>query len=517
MFRLLRYFSITSAVALLAAALALYQLYRHTALNELVHITQYQSSMLSRSLANAVWPQFGDIARLEHGVNPEDELSPLEIRVFHRTLTSLIEGLPVLKVKIYNLEGLTVYSSNVAEIGELRDEPIDIDSVVDGSEPVSHYFSSHVFEPKSSPGGHRHYVENYQLIRGDNGETEGVLELYTDITHRVDEIESVSSKLLTGLLLLFAVLYAGLNIAVRHANRILARQYRELEHSRTDIRAKNEQLEEEILRRGEIESALRAAKTEAEAANEAKSRFLANMSHELRTPLNAVIGFSEVIADEVLGRVSPSRYRDYAADIRRSGRYLLAMVSDVLDLTRIEAGAMPLNLEAVKVGELVRDVARTLEPDLAVSENDLKVVCPKSVGSMVSDGDKLRSVLSNLIGNAVKFTHKGRIEVEVSREDSQDGNWVVFRVSDDGIGIEAGNIDEMFHEFAQEDASVSRVHGGAGLGLAITRRFCEILGGGVKIDSTLGEGTAATVRLPDRTRELDAGTGDASRRLKSAV
>ncbi len=515
MFRLLRYFSIISAVALLVVALALYQLYRYTALEELVQTTEQQSSMLTHSLANAIWPGFRDIARLERGVNPEIQTGYSRIGVFHRTLLSLIDGLPVLKIKIYNLEGATVYSTVVSEIGEARDEPIDPKVVVEGRETASGILHEHEFASVLGHREHRFYVETFLPIRDENDRVEGVFELYTDVSQRVAEIEGASRLLLAGLLALFALLYAGLYVAVRYANGILTRQYRELEESRADIRAKNDQLEDEIVRRGESESALRDARDQAEAANKAKSQFLANMSHELRTPLNAVIGFSEVIADEVFGRVTPSRYRDYASDIRKSGRHLLALVNDVLDLARIEAGTMPSELGSVKVAGLVRGIVRAAKSDLADHGNTLVLSCPRTVGEMVTDEKKLRSVLTNLIGNAAKFTRDGRIEVEVGREESQGRSWVVVRVSDTGIGMETDRAEEMFGEFTQQNPSIAKRFGGAGLGLAISRRFCESLGGGISVDSAPGEGVTMTVRLPDMADAQEASEVSVARQLRS--
>jgi signal transduction histidine kinase len=238
------------------------------------------------------------------------------------------------------------------------------------------------------------------------------------------------------------------------------------------------------------------------------------MSHELRTPLNAVIGFSEVIADEVFGRVTPSRYREYASDIRKSGRHLLALVNDVLDLARIEAGTMPSELGSVKVAGLVRGIVRAAKSDLADNGNTLVLSCPRTVGEMVTDEKKLRSVLTNLIGNAAKFTRDGRIEVDVGREESQGRSWVVVRVSDTGIGMETDRVEEMFGEFTQQDPSIAKQFGGAGLGLAISRRFCESLGGGISVDSAPGEGVTMTVRLPDMADAQEASEVGVVRQLR---
>ncbi len=244
------------------------------------------------------------------------------------------------------------------------------------------------------------------------------------------------------------------------------------------------------------EAELRAAKEAAEVASRAKSSFLANMSHELRTPLNAVIGYSEMLGEEATDRGLDDLVPDLGR-IQAAGKHLLGLINDVLDLSKIEAGRMEVYPESFDLAELVRGVAATIGPMAEARGNALRVDCPDDLGAVHSDLTKVRQSLLNLLSNATKFTENGTITLKARRESGPDGrDRVTMEVLDDGIGMTPGELERLFRPFVQADASTTRKYGGTGLGLTITRRYCEMMGGEIAVRSEPGRGSAFMIRLP---------------------
>jgi PAS domain S-box-containing protein len=244
-------------------------------------------------------------------------------------------------------------------------------------------------------------------------------------------------------------------------------------------------------KRGEIE--LRLAREAAERSNQAKSVFLANMSHELRTPLNAILGFAEILERELFGPLGDPRYVEFAADIHRSGRHLLEIISDILDLAKVEAGEMGLEEREVDVAELMRGAARLIAETALRRRIRLDVRPPRGRVAILGDSTRLRQILLNLLSNSVKFTPEGN-EIIVSC--GRTGDDFFMRVADTGIGMTEEELSLAMQPFHQIDNSLSRHHEGTGLGLPLIQSLTELHGGALDIKSAPGVGTTATVILP---------------------
>ena len=277
-----------------------------------------------------------------------------------------------------------------------------------------------------------------------------------------------------------------LSVALDITERKRAEQ--ELDEANTRLRAQAEDLER-------LASSYAREREHAIAANRAKSEFLANMSHELRTPLNAIIGFAEVITLRMWGANS-DRYFDYAEDIVMSARHLLHVINDILDMSKIEAGRYELSLEDVDLPTVIGDCLTIVKG--RVQEADLELVdeFPTALPPVRIDARAIKQVLLNLLSNAIKFTPPGGA-IRVTGDSDSEG-WLTIRVHDSGIGIRAEDLTRIFEPFWQGDPHIRRHSEGTGLGLAISRKFIELHGGTLTIDSSESNGTVATVRLPGR-------------------
>jgi len=233
----------------------------------------------------------------------------------------------------------------------------------------------------------------------------------------------------------------------------------------------------------------------AEKANRAKTDFLSAMSHELRTPLNAILGFTEMMVDGLYGEL-PAALKEPLDDVQVNGKHLLRLINDVLDLAKIEAGRMELALRDYSVAEIVGSVRASLR-SLATEKNlAFETEVPDDLPPARGDSGRLMQCLTNLAGNALKFTRNGRVLIGVTR----DGEDLIYRVSDTGIGIPPEELQNVFAEFRQVDATVTRQFGGTGLGLSISKKFVEMHGGRIWVESKLGEGSTFFFRIPLRVQ-----------------
>jgi signal transduction histidine kinase len=232
------------------------------------------------------------------------------------------------------------------------------------------------------------------------------------------------------------------------------------------------------------------------------------MSHELRTPLNAIIGVSEMLREDAEAAGQDLEPLDR---VLGAGRHLLALINDILDLSKIEAGRMEVHLETFPFVPVIQDVAKTIEPLATKNGNRIIIECPAGLGTMHADQTRFRQSLLNLASNANKFTEKGTINIAAQSQRIDGRDWITLAVTDTGIGMTAEQIGKLFQEFSQASSGTASKYGGTGLGLAISKRFCQMMGGDITVESEPGQGSTFTIRLPRIVDSKEAAAGTTKR------
>ncbi len=338
---------------------------------------------------------------------------------------------------------------------------------------------------KVPPGNYQFYVSAIGLNGRRHSETAS---FGFELRHAFYQTGWFYGLCIAGLLILGMAAYL-LRLKVLKAHE---RQLMQLVDERT------RELQEEIRERKQAQEEALQARMQAESASRVKSEFLAGMSHELRTPLNAIIGYSELIQEEI----HSAERSDIVSDLQKiqtAGRHLLGLVSDVLDLSKIEAGKIILCPETFNIRQLIDEIATTTKPLLEKNRNSLSIINGPNLGKMTADLLRMRQILFNLLSNACKFTSAGQIWIESERRTIDGMDWIYFRIKDNGIGITPEQLSRLFNPFTQADASTGRKYGGTGLGLTISQHFCRLMGGEIAAASTPGEGSTFTVSIPAET------------------
>jgi signal transduction histidine kinase len=464
-------FAIVSGCILLFAGAVLGVIHRSASLERLEAMAERQNVALTKVFANAAWGDFRSYVAQAGLSDPEALRDAAEVAALGSRITALMQGSSIAKVKIYDRDGLTVYSTDRAEIGirkrnegfeqakaggianemERKDKMLSFDGVVTDRDVVSTYLP--LFAPGSAT------------------DVEAVIEVYDDVTDLVtaiDRDELFAAGVLASIQLL---IYLGLVLIVYRSDQAVERA-----HAR--------------------ELRLSAAAARAEAASQAKSEFLANMSHELRTPLNAIIGFAEIMKNGVMGPVQPPAYRTYLDDIWSAATHLGRVINDILDLTKAEAGKMEVERVEFNVVEIMDRVRRIMQEQAARAQLRIEIEPDGAEAVRVtSDERKIQQIMLNLLSNAIKFTPpEGRVIMSAQRLLDR----VEISVRDSGIGMTAEEIPIALSPFGQVDSSLNRKYEGTGIGLPLSKRLAQLLGGDLTIESQKGAGTIVRIQIPDR-------------------
>jgi signal transduction histidine kinase len=472
-YRLTRNFAIGALVVMVVAALGLAQVHRSLALDQLQRIVQQNHASLTQTVANSFWPRHSSFIASAHQLDADEVCRHPRTLALMKEMRSLLAGTKVLRVKLYDTHGLTVFSTDLLQIGRDRSTDPDLRSAVNG-EAVSDLAFHDWFLALDGLITNRWLLSSHIPIRppGNSDEVSGVAEIYSDVSdfHGYARHVQIVETALVGAA--FLIIFVLLLAVVWHADVKIRRQHRQ-------------------------KLQLAASVARAESADRAKSEFLGNMSHELRTPLNAIIGFSEAIRNSTFGPVGDPRYVEYSSDIHNSGRHLLNIINDVLDLARAESGKMPLARRPVDVIETARDSLGLLRQEAERAQVELRFEACCDSHTTNDDASKIRQVLINLLANALKFTPAGG-SITLTIEEDARARMLRLIVADTGVGMRTEDIPVALAPFSQVDGSLTRQHEGTGLGLPLSRKLARLLGGDLALESAPGVGTTVTFTLPNR-------------------
>jgi signal transduction histidine kinase len=473
MFKLLRHFSISSLIAFIIVAALLGVFYRQLVLSNLFEIAESKNVALTQAFSNSLWPQFAPFVASASQLNPDELRAHPEIAKLRQAVLAEMKDLTVVKVKVYNLDGLTVFSTEAKQIGEDKSQNAGFLAARTGqvASELTHRDTFSAFEGVIE---NRDLFSSYIPIRpgGSTGPVEAVFEVYDDVTPLVRRLDEAQRNVIIGVTLILLSLYLILFIIVRHADQIIQRQYNELQRS------------------GE---ALAQAHDRTLEASRLKTQLLANVGHDLRTPLNAILGYSEMLQEGVYGVLS-TQQRGATAEIIDSTGQLLNFVNNLLDQAQIESGQVVLKTAPFAPTDLLDMVLSTTGPLARIKELELTYeIAPDMPPILYGDLYWLCQILVNLVSNAVKFTAQGTVNIRFYLAEAT--QWAM-QVSDTGPGIPTEAQAYIFDTFRQVDGTSTRSHTGAGLGLSIVKQLTILMGGHITLTSQVGAGSTFTICLP---------------------
>ncbi|MFO0388743.1 MAG: sensor histidine kinase [Alphaproteobacteria bacterium] len=475
----LRIFSLISVSLIVVVAFMAGINLKQAVLDHTLTTIEQNNKSLAKFYTEMVWTQYRDVIVPLSTNNPSALGGNPQVIQFAQETIKHFRHMPLVRVNIYNAAGMLLMSVDTTGQGKLVSKNASPDKNFVVRELRSISAKNNVLDDVELQGNPKaSLLQSLLPIRsGESGNLDGALEMIYDISDTQQHAKYMQIFSTLGIIVLFVVFLAIVIFSSRRAEAIIARQH-------------------------EANIELAEAAATAEAQNREKSQFLANISHELRTPLNAVIGFSDIIKNEVIAPMANKKYHDYISDIHSSGVHLLSLINDILDYSKAEAGKLELEVSETNATKLVQNSMRLVSPRAESAKVKLTEALPKDAVIMLTDNKKLKQILLNLLSNAVKFTPAGG-EVRVTAWRNAADDTYSFEVKDTGIGIAPKDISRAMAPFGQVDSSISRKYEGTGLGLPLTKKFVEIMGGKFTIESEVNVGTTIVFTLPRELKERE--------------
>jgi signal transduction histidine kinase len=473
MFRLLRYFSIASLIAFLPLIFVLGIFYRQTTVDVLVKLEGEKNIALAQALANSIYADFQSIIAKSEQMDENELRSSPSVDMLHQVSVEQSRGLPVVKIKIYRPDGLTIFSTDPAQIGENQAENAGFQSALN-KQAISSLVHRDTFNAFDMVLEDRDLIQSYIPIysRDPDQQVIAVFELYSDVTQLLQQIQRTQLNVILFVIAVLALLYGILYLIVRRADGIIRSQYQALEQAKSEITLARDQ-------------ALRA--------NQFKTRLLENVSHDLRTPLSAIMGYVDLLSDEVYGPINERQVRTLNR-IQLSIGHLTDLINDLLKQGQIDAEQLTLNFEPFQLADLVKNVQNhmRLPAENKGLETEVKVH-PDVPEEIHGDLLHLTQIINNLTGNAIKFTDQGLISVNFTCPSP--GQWRVS-VSDTGPGIPSDKIDQLFDPFQKLANPQQKAYEGMGLGLSIVKQLVTLMDGEIDVESQPDHGSRFTITFP---------------------